>query len=181
MVPAPRVGSCPLLLNIREGDLLLILEWVSQLFYQLSYASVFLNKKVSDTKNPLKRVASSFFALRESGAGTKSRFFIKERDLLLLLEWVSQLLYQLSYVGLILNKKVSDTKKPLKRVAVLLFIKKNMVPAPRVELGTYWLQVSCSTNWAMPAKYWCPNPESNQGHEDFQSSALPTELFGQLN
>ena len=27
----------------------------------------------------------------------------------------------------------------------------NMVPAPRVELGTYWLQVSCSTNWAMPA------------------------------
>ncbi len=47
------------------------------------------------------------------------------------------MLYQLSYVGLILNKKVSDTKKPLKRVAVLLFIKKNMVPAPRVELGTY--------------------------------------------
>jgi len=47
---------------------------------QLSYASVFLNKKVSDTKNPLKRVASSFFALRESGAGTKSRFlpFIAE-------------------------------------------------------------------------------------------------------
>ena len=32
--------------------------------------------------------------------------------------------------------QISDTKKPLKRVAVLLFIKK-MVPAPRVELGTY--------------------------------------------
>ncbi|EDM67513.1 hypothetical protein PE36_00769 [Moritella sp. PE36] len=27
---------------------------------------------------------------------------------------------------------------------------------------------------------WCPNPELNQGHEDFQSSALPTELFGQM-
>ena len=27
----------------------------------------------------------------------------------------------------------------------------NLVPAPRVELGTFWLQVSCSTNWAIPA------------------------------
>ena len=27
-----------------------------------------------------------------------------------------------------------------------------------------------------PAK--CPEPESNQRHEDFQSSALPTELSG---
>ena len=26
---------------------------------------------------------------------------------------------------------------------------------------------------------WCPDPELNQGHEDFQSSALPTELSGQ--
>ena len=26
---------------------------------------------------------------------------------------------------------------------------------------------------------WCPEPESNQRHEDFQSSALPTELSGQ--
>ncbi len=25
----------------------------------------------------------------------------------------------------------------------------------------------------------CPEPESNQWHEDFQSSALPTELSGQ--
>ena len=25
---------------------------------------------------------------------------------------------------------------------------------------------------------WCPEPESNQRHEDFQSSALPTELSG---
>ena len=26
----------------------------------------------------------------------------------------------------------------------------------------------------------CPEPESNQRHEDFQSSALPTELSGRL-
>jgi hypothetical protein len=28
---------------------------------------------------------------------------------------------------------------------------------------------------------WCPVSESNQGHEDFQSSALPTELTGRRN
>lgn len=27
---------------------------------------------------------------------------------------------------------------------------------------------------------WCPDPESNQGHEDFQSTALPTELSGRV-
>ena len=26
---------------------------------------------------------------------------------------------------------------------------------------------------------WCPEPESNQRHADFQSAALPTELSGQ--
>ena len=30
------------------------------------------------------------------------------------------------------------------------------------------------------ARVWCPEPESNQRHEDFQSSALPTELSGQM-
>ena len=30
------------------------------------------------------------------------------------------------------------------------------------------------------ARRWCPEPESNQRHEDFQSSALPTELSGQI-
>ena len=29
-------------------------------------------------------------------------------------------------------------------------------------------------------KKWCPDPDLNQGHEDFQSSALPTELSGHL-
>lgn len=28
-------------------------------------------------------------------------------------------------------------------------------------------------------KYWWPVSESNQGHADFQSAALPTELTGQ--
>ena len=28
-------------------------------------------------------------------------------------------------------------------------------------------------------EFWCPGAESNHRHEDFQSSALPTELSGQ--
>ena len=28
--------------------------------------------------------------------------------------------------------------------------------------------------------WWWRNPESNWGHKDFQSSALPTELFRQI-
>ena len=37
------------------------------------------------------------------------------------------------------------------------------------------LTISCK-----PFLIWCPDPELNQGHEDFQSSALPTELSGQF-
>ena len=33
-----------------------------------------------------------------------------------------------------------------------VIIVKGVVPAPRVELGTWWLQINCSTNWAIPAK-----------------------------
>lgn len=29
--------------------------------------------------------------------------------------------------------------------------------------------------------FWCPDSESNQGHVDFQSTALPTELQSQKN
>ena len=29
-------------------------------------------------------------------------------------------------------------------------------------------------------KIWWPNLELNQGHADFQSAALPTELFGRM-
>jgi hypothetical protein len=33
--------------------------------------------------------------------------------------------------------------------------------------------------WRLPAKQkWCPGTELNRRHEDFQSSALPTELPG---
>ncbi len=33
-------------------------------------------------------------------------------------------------------------------------------------------------NWRSEALSWCPNSDSNQGHGDFQSPALPTELSG---
>ena len=33
--------------------------------------------------------------------------------------------------------------------------------------------------WAGSLNKWCPDSESNQGHGDFQSPALPTELSGQ--
>ena len=50
---------------------------------------------------------------------------------------------------------------------------------PRFELGIEVLQTS-----ALPLGYsarnWWPIQESNQGHEDFQSSALPTELTGHM-
>ena len=34
--------------------------------------------------------------------------------------------------------------------------------------------------WVSLHFFWCPGAESNHRHEDFQSSALPTELPGQL-
>ena len=55
------------------------------------------------------------------------------------------------------------------------------------EPRTTWLKVKCSTTWATRPHFCiktylnhkeCPEPESNQRHEDFQSSALPTELSG---
>ena len=57
------------------------------------------------------------------------------------------------------------------------------------EPRTTWLKVKCSTTWAnAPSviqlaffRRQCPEPESNQWHEDFQSSALPTELSGLTN
>ncbi len=33
--------------------------------------------------------------------------------------------------------------------------------------------------YGVKATSWCPDSESNQGHGDFQSPALPTELSGQ--
>ena len=40
--------------------------------------------------------------------------------------------------------------------------KKKMVPKTGIEPVTYWLQVSCSTNWAISAKYkWWAIQDSN--------------------
>jgi hypothetical protein len=36
----------------------------------------------------------------------------------------------------------------------------------------------CPLKWERPLIWW-PKVESNHRHKDFQSSALPTELFGQ--
>jgi hypothetical protein len=56
-----------------------------------------------------------------------------------------------------------------------------------VYLAIWWMtdyriQVSETQKPSLAAGFfnlWCPDPESNQGHADFQSAALPTELSGQ--
>ncbi|MDI3537297.1 MAG: hypothetical protein PWP30_1779 [Eubacteriaceae bacterium] len=45
------------------------------------------------------------------------------------------------------------------------------------EPATLALARRCSTTEPLPQR-WCPEAESNHRHEDFQSSALPTELSG---
>ena len=39
-------------------------------------------------------------------------------------------------------------------------------------------KVKILSNWKFDIKRWWPISESNQGHTDFQSVALPTELIG---
>ena len=46
----------------------------------------------------------------------------------------------------------------------------------RFELPTLALARRCSTAELFPHNKWCLRAESNCRHEDFQSSALPTEL-----
>ena len=46
---------------------------------------------------------------------------------------------------------------------------------PRFELGNKGFADLCLTTWLWRHTWWL-DQESNQGHEDFQSSALPTEL-----
>ena len=48
------------------------------------------------------------------------------------------------------------------------------------EPSTLALARRCSTTEPLPhiQLNWCPKAESNHRHEDFQSSALPTELLG---
>ena len=51
----------------------------------------------------------------------------------------------------------------------------------RFELAALALARRCSTTEPFARiKKLCPDSESNQGHEDFQSSALPTELSGHI-
>ena len=51
-----------------------------------------------------------------------------------------------------------------------------MVPAKGLEPSTYWLQVSCSTNWAKPANKWWRLTGSNRWPSACKADALPTEL-----
>ena len=47
-----------------------------------------------------------------------------------------------------------------------------------VQFGAYCTQLIANTNSFICKGKWWPNLELNQGHADFQSAALPTELFG---
>ena len=62
--------------------------------------------------------------------------------------------------------------KKLGEFCVLFFMER----MTRLELATSTLARWRSTRWATSAYNWCLRSESNQWHEDFQSSALPTEL-----
>ena len=42
------------------------------------------------------------------------------------------------------------------------------------------LLTPCAPSMRCPKYFWCPGAESNHRHEDFQSTALPTELPGQI-
>ncbi len=44
------------------------------------------------------------------------------------------------------------------------------------EPAAHWSQTSCATKLRYTPKKWCSDSELNQGHGDFQSPALPTEL-----
>ena len=50
---------------------------------------------------------------------------------------------------------------------------------PRFELGHKGVADLCLTTWLWRHTWWL-DQESNQGHEDFQSSALPTELSSHI-
>ena len=69
-------------------------------------------------------------------------------------------------------------------VALQQFLRLSRLPIPplrlerktRFELATLSLARRCSTAEPLPLSIWCRGPESNWGHADFQSAALPTEL-----
>ena len=51
-----------------------------------------------------------------------------------------------------------------------------MVPTIGLEPTTYWLQISCSTNWAKSAVKWWRLTGSNRWPSACKADALPTEL-----
>lgn len=53
-----------------------------------------------------------------------------------------------------------------------------LVPSIGLEPTTYWLQVSCSTNWAKTA--WWKIRDSNPWHSPCKGDALPAELIFQM-
>ena len=62
------------------------------------------------------------------------------------------------------------------RLATSLPPQTYMVPTKGLEPSTYWLQVSCSTNWAKSAKKWWRLTGSNRWPSACKADALPTEL-----
>ena len=52
------------------------------------------------------------------------------------------------------------------------------VALPNCATPRYEVEKATATeiNYSDRLKKWCPDPESNQRHGDFQSPALPTEL-----
>ena len=63
------------------------------------------------------------------------------------------------------------------KYVVLLFLFRLIIEA----IFTLFLKVKCylcATKTLNDYEQWCPGAELNHRHEDFQSSALPTELPG---
>ena len=56
-----------------------------------------------------------------------------------------------------------------------------LIPGADDEARTRYLHLGKVALYQMSyTRIWCPGPESNQRHVDFQSTALPTELSGQV-
>src|SRR5690554_5837766 len=110
------------------------------------------------TKNRLKGRFLDSAVYIPNGAGTRSR----TRDLLI----TSQLLYQLSYAG---SGPIQTSYR----------IEKSWRGwGTRIRTWECRYQKPVPYHLAIPQQLWWPERESNPRHEDFQSSALPTELSG---
>jgi hypothetical protein len=54
-----------------------------------------------------------------------------------------------------------------------------LISPPSLDLTKNWFGIG-DVKIRGKSFWWWRNPESNWGHKDFQSSALPTELFRQI-